>query len=170
MASLVEELLEILSQEKEEYEALYTLSCDKRDAIVEKDISLLENISNNEQEISSKLRGLERKRLDIIKDMSVVLGHDNESLTVSGIIELLDKQPKEKEALRSAKDNLIDAAGRMQFMNEQNKMLLEQAVEMVEFDLNLLKGMRQAPETANYNRNAYNTGDLLPDGGFDFKQ
>ena len=45
-----------------------------------------------------------------------------------------------------------------------------QAMELVEFDMALLKSMRQAPETANYNRQAYNTGELLGSGGFDAKQ
>ena len=48
--------------------------------------------------------------------------------------------------------------------------LLKQALEMVEFDLTLLKSMRQAPETANYDKNAYNTGDILGSSGFDAKQ
>ncbi len=30
--------------------------------------------------------------------------------------------------------------------------------------------MRQAPETANYDKNAYNTGELLGGSGFDAKQ
>lgn len=170
MASLIENLLTNLSEERNGYEKLYELSAEKRSAIVDKNISVLEAVSEKEQNVSSLLRNLEKKRLSIIKDMSVVLGHDNENLTVSRIIELMDKQPEEQQRLIEARDLLVDAAGRMQFMNEQNRMLLEQAMEMVEFDLNLLKGMRQAPETANYNKNAYNTGDLLPDGGFDAKQ
>ena len=58
----------------------------------------------------------------------------------------------------------------MQTLNHQNEALLKQAMEMVEFDLTLLKSMRQAPETANYDKNAYNTGDLLGGSGFDAKQ
>ena len=58
----------------------------------------------------------------------------------------------------------------MQFMNQQNQILLQQALEMVEFDLTLFKSLRQAPETANYDKNAYNTGELLGSGGFDAKQ
>ena len=58
----------------------------------------------------------------------------------------------------------------MEAINEQNEILLNQALEMVEFDLTLLKSMRQAPETANYNKNACNTGDLLGSSGFDAKQ
>lgn len=170
MASLIEDLLETLSKEKDGYERLYNLSLEKRNAIVDRDVSVLENVSDREQDISTDLRNLEKRRLRLIKDMAVVLGHDNEELTVTRIIELLSKQPKEQKQLTEARDLLVDSAGRMQFMNEQNRMLLEQAMDMLEFDLNLFKGMRQAPETANYNRNAYNTGDLLPDGGFDAKQ
>ena len=58
----------------------------------------------------------------------------------------------------------------MEAINEQNEILLNQALEMVEFDLTLLKSMRQAPETANYNKIACNTGDLLGSSGFDAKQ
>ena len=43
---------------------------------------------------------------------------------------------------------------------------------MVEFELGLLQAMKQAPETANYSRGAYNTGDTMGDSrkGFDAKQ
>lgn len=170
MASLIEELIDTLKKEKVGYEKLYELSTKKRSAIVDKDLAFLESVSSDEQEVATVLRNLEKKRLRILKDTAVVLGHDGESITVTGLIDLLVKQPKEQKAIRKAKDALVDAAGRMQFMNEQNRLLLEQAMEMLEFDLNLFKGMRQAPETANYNRKAYNTGDLLPSGGFDAKQ
>ena len=41
---------------------------------------------------------------------------------------------------------------------------------MTEFDITLLKSLRQAPETANYDKNAYNTGAILGSSGFDAKQ
>ncbi len=43
---------------------------------------------------------------------------------------------------------------------------------MVNFDLNLVQAMRTAPETANYNRGAYNTGSVMgnANGYFDAKQ
>ena len=64
----------------------------------------------------------------------------------------------------------VSTGTKMRTANEQNEVLLKTALEMVEFDLTLLKSMRQAPETANYNKRAYNTGDLLGGGGFDAKQ
>ena len=41
---------------------------------------------------------------------------------------------------------------------------------MTEFDITLFKSMRQAPETANYDKSAYNTGTILGSSGFDAKQ
>ncbi len=170
MASLVEELLSVLDEESSKYDELYELSAKKRDSIVHRDLAGLEETGSIENELTGALKNLEKKRIRILKDMSVVLGRDNETLTVTEIILKLEKQPKEQEALTQARDRLVKAATKMQFMNEQNAVLLSQAIEMVEFDLTLFKSMRQAPETANYGKDAYSTGDILPSGGFDAKQ
>ncbi|MCR5396922.1 MAG: flagellar protein FlgN [Lachnospiraceae bacterium] len=170
MASLVEELLDVMGEETQGYEKLYTLSEEKRQAIVHRDLEGMESVVAKENDITSDLKNLENKRAQILKDMSVVLGKDDETLTVTQVILLLSKQPKEHAVLTEARDNLVKAATNMQFLNEQNQILLNQAMEMVEFDLTLFKSMRQAPETANYDKNAYNTGDILPSGGFDAKQ
>lgn len=170
MASLVEELLDVMGEETQGYEKLYTLSEEKRQAIVHRDLEGMESVVAKENDITSDLKNLENKRAQILKDMSVVLGKDDETLTVTQVILLLSKQPKEQAVLTEARDNLVKAATNMQFLNEQNQILLNQAMEMVEFDLTLFKSMRQAPETANYDKNAYNTGDILPSGGFDAKQ
>ena len=79
-------------------------------------------------------------------------------------------QPQVQEKLTTAKNNLIDVATKVQIKNQQNEILLRQAIELTEFDITLFKSMRQAPETANYNKNAYNTGTLLGGSGFDAKQ
>ena len=69
-----------------------------------------------------------------------------------------------------AKAALHATLDEMMKWNTQNQALLKNALEMVEFDLTLFKSLRQAPETANYNKDAYNTGSLLGGGGFDAKQ
>lgn len=170
MASLVDEMLTILSDEKKGYDELVALSTRKRSAIVERSLEELEETTALEQTISSRLKNLESKRVRLLQDMAVVLGHDGETLTVTQVIGLLSKQPEEQRALTKAKDELLRSADEMQLLNQQNEILLQQAMEMVEFDLTLFKSMRQAPETANYNKDAFNTGDILPSGGFDAKQ
>ena len=77
---------------------------------------------------------------------------------------------KEQEELAKLRAKLKETLAEMKNINEQNQTLITQALEMVEFDMALIKSIRQAPETANYNRQAYNTGDILGSGGFDAKQ
>jgi len=170
VASLVEELLDVLQQEKSGYDKLCDYALTKRDSIVHNKLAELESITNAEQEVSSDLKNLENRRTGLLKDMSVVLGKDGQDLTVTSVINLLKSQPKEQEDLTKARDALVASANEMQFRNQQNTILLNQAMEMVEFDLTLYKSLKQAPETANYDRHAENTGDLLGGSGFDAKQ
>lgn len=170
MASLVEELIEVMENEKQGYDEIRAMSNEKREAIVHGDLGSLEKVTAREEDLASNLKNLENKRARILKDMAVVLGKDGQELSVDKLTDLLDGQPQEQERIIAARDALVASAKEMKFWNDQNQILLKQAIEMVEFDLNLYKNMRQAPETANYNRNAYNTGDLLGSSGFDSKQ
>ncbi len=170
MASLMEELLNVMEQENEGYEKLLIFAEEKKQAVIKAQLGDLENITANEQETADILKSLESKRTRILKDMSVVMGKDSEMLTVTQIIEMLDRQPAEQQRLKEARDILVETARRMHVANEQNENLIRQALEMVEYDLTLVKSLKQAPETANYGRNAYSTGDLLGSSGFDAKQ
>ena len=49
---------------------------------------------------------------------------------------------------------------------------LEQALELVGYEINMYQAIKRAPETANYNKGAYNTGMAygVSNKGFDAKQ
>lgn len=170
MASLAEELYSVMCEEKKGYDELYDLSQKKRKAIVKRNLQELQDINTQEETITSRLKNLENRRIKNLTDMSVVMGHDDEILTVTQVIDLLDNQPEEQKHLKDAKRELVNSATRMHQLNEQIQVLLNQALEMTEFDLNFFENMKKAPETANYDKHAYNTGDVLPSGGFDLKQ
>ncbi|MDY3990643.1 MAG: flagellar protein FlgN [Lachnospiraceae bacterium] len=170
MASLAEELYSVMCEEKKGYDELYDLSQKKRKAIVKRNLQELQDINTQEETITSRLKNLENRRIKTLTDMSVVMGHDDEILTVTQVIDLLDNQPEEQKHIKDAKRELVNSATRMHQLNEQIQVLLNQALEMTEFDLNLFENMKKAPETANYDKHAYNTGDVLPSGGFDLKQ
>ena len=91
-------------------------------------------------------------------------------MTVTRLIGYLDKQPDIQSKLTETRDSLLDTADQMQKIYDLNSQLLAQAIEMTEFDITLFKSMRQAPETANYDKSAYNTGTILGSSGFDAKQ
>ncbi len=170
MASLLDDFVEVLEKENGEYERLTELSYEKRQVIIDGNIPALEEITGREQEITSVIKNLEKKRVEVVRDMSIVLSKDPEELTVTNMIAFLNKQPKEQQKLMDLKERLGTTLHKMEDINSQNEKLLRQALEMTEFDLTLFKSLRQAPETANYDKNANNTGVLLGSGGFDAKQ
>lgn len=170
MASLMDNLVEVLEEENAQYEKLTELSQTKKQAIIKADIRLLEEVTAQEQEITSLLKNLDNRRDAVLKDMADVLGKDFEEMTVTRLIGYLDQQPEEQKRLSVIREKILETGEKMHKANKRNEELLKQALEMVEFDLTLFKSMRQAPETANYNRSACNTGDLLGSSGFDAKQ
>lgn len=170
MASLMEDFMSILEAENGEYQRLTELSQKKRQIIIDGDIPALEAITDEEQVVAGRLKNLENKRTEVIGDMSIVLSKEPEELTVTNMIAFLNKQPQEQSKLKELRDRLRDTLQEMADINGQNEVLLQHAMEMVEFDLTLFRSMRQAPTTANYDNRANNTGDLLGSSGFDAKQ
>lgn len=171
MASLIENLISILEQESVEYETLLGLSQKKTPVIVAGDLKQLEQITDEEQLVASRITHLDNKREAVIKDIANVTNKDVESLKLVNIIEMLANRPQESKKLAEVHDKLKTVVGSMQQVNEQNKELIAHSLEMVEFDINLLQAMKAAPETANYNKGAYSAGDVMGagPGGFDAK-
>lgn len=170
MASLVEELINVLEQENEIYIRLSEYAEQKRQILIDADIEALEKLTVLEQDASDELLSRSNKQVSILKDIANVLGKDSSDITVTKLIGYLETQPEYQEKIIVARDNLLKIAGELKQKNNLNEILLNQAMEMTEFDITLFKSMRQAPETANYDRNAYNTGSLLGGSGFDAKQ
>ncbi|MEY8392125.1 flagellar protein FlgN [Lachnospiraceae bacterium 45-W7] len=170
MASLMEDFINVLEQENEEYQRLAALSNEKKQIIIDGDIPALESITSREQEIAGVLKNLEHKREEVVKDMSIVLSKEPEELTITNMIAFLNKQPEEQQKLSNLRERLRETLGELNDINRQNEELLKLAMEMAEFDLTLFRSMRQAPETANYDKRANNTGDLLGNSGFDARQ
>lgn len=171
MASLMESLIEVLDKESSEYEVLLALSQKKTPIIVNGSLEELQKITDEEQEVVSRIGHLDKKRMEITVDIANVLNKDVETLKLANLIEFLGSRPAEQSALARAHDKLQVTLGELKRTNEQNKELLENSLEMVEFEMNLLQAMKTAPETANYNRGAYNSGDIMGvNSGFDTRQ
>ena len=167
MASLVEELVNVLEAEKQIYTTLVGYEERKKDVLIAADVATLEEITTKEQLAGDDLIAYSNTQIQILKDIATVLGRTDGKMTVTRLISLLDTQPKVQEQLTEARDSLLTAANQMKTLSDQNAILIRQAIELNEFDMTLFKSLRQAPETANYDKSAYNTGSLLGGGGFD---
>lgn len=172
MASLMENLIDILNKESSEYESLLELSMKKTPIIVAGDLEGLQKITDEEQIVVSRINHLEKLRIEDIKDIANVLNKDVKTLKLANLIEMLESRPVERQQLADVHDRLQSVVHRVQMINNQNGELINQALEMVQFDMNLLQSMKSAPETADYNRGAYNAGNSMgiSRSGFDAKQ
>lgn len=169
MASLMENLIEVLGQESEEYEGLLALSQKKMRIIAGANLEDLQKITDDEQEVVSRLNRLEKRRIEVAADIANVLNKDVETMKLTNLIEMLSARPAEQAALAAVHDRLKSVVREVQRTNEQNRELLEEALELVNFEMNMLQAYKAAPETANYTRSAYNSGAQMgvDSGGFD---
>ena len=170
MASLMDDLTQVLENETVEYKKLIELSDNLRKALIESDVSTVEQMTAAQEEVSNGIQSLESRRARIMNDIAVVLNKKPEELKVSMLEETLAGQPALQQRLAAVRTELKQTMDELKRINHTNQTLLRQSMELLEFDLNLFRSMRQAPETANYNKSAVNTGDLLGSRGFDAKQ
>ena len=62
MASLMEDLIDVLNKEEEQYQGLIELGKKKREVVIRADIKTLDEITATEQEVASNLQNLAKKR------------------------------------------------------------------------------------------------------------
>lgn len=172
MASLMEDLIDVLTKEHVEYEKLLELSKKKTPIIVKGSVIELQKITDEEQSVVERVSHLEKKRNEVLNDIATVINKDVNSLKIMNLIQLLGKQPVEQKKLSIIYDKLKSTLSDMMIINTNNRELIQQSLEMVEFDMNLIQAMRQAPETADYNKGAYSAGNVMGmnKGSFDAKQ
>ena len=172
MASLMEDLLNTLEKENAEYEKLLQLSMKKTPVIVSADLEQLQQITDEEQEIVSSINRLDKVREDCMRQIAGVINKDVNELTLGMVVDIFKKRPAEHKQLADVYDRLKNTLQQMKRVNEQNRELIQSSLELVQFDMNMLQAMKAAPETANYNRSAYNNGDIIGNGAgrFDAKQ
>ncbi len=172
MASLMENLIEVLGQECDAYDELLALSQKKTQVIASANLENLQKITDDEQEAVGRVTHLDRRRSEVTADIANVLNRDVETLKLSKMIELMSLRPEEQAKLAEAHDRLQSSVRELRRINEQNRELLVNALEMVEFEMNILQASKAAPETANYTKSAYNSGAQMgvASGNFDAKQ
>ena len=172
MASLMENLVDVLDKEGSAYEELLGLSSRKTTVIIKGDLEALAEITDEEQCIIGNIQGLEKQRVEAMTDIANVLNMDVNSLKLTDLIQVLEKRPTEQKNLAMQRDRLAQVADHVRRVNGQNQELLRSSLEMVQFEMNIIQAAKQAPQTANYSRAADTTGECLgyTSGGFDAKQ
>lgn len=157
----MENLISVLDEECAEYENLLKLTIAKTPVIVSEKLDELAKISDEEQMQLSKISALDKKREEVIADIANVLNKDVSTLKLKKLIKMMAGRPSEQKALAASYDRLTSTAKHVALINARNNELIQSALDMVHFNMNMIQSAKAAPESANYNRGAYNTGDSL---------
>ena len=170
MASLIDTLIDVLDKENTQYERLLDLSNTKTAAIVNGDVDKLQEILGQEQQSIDIINRLDAKREENVKDICNVLNLPEKGIRIEDIVQMLSKQPKEQSALEEVHLKLKRTLDQLMRVNDNNKALLQESMDMIEFEINLAKNAMVAPQTGNYSKGAYEQSRYDSIGGFDAKQ
>ncbi|HWT73666.1 MAG TPA: flagellar protein FlgN [Mobilitalea sp.] len=154
MASLIDELIGILEQEYQVYKLLIPISEEKTQVIVKNDLMSLQEITNKEQLAVDKINALEHKREAAMVNIKTVINRNSGEFTLKTLIGLMEKQPKEQKVLSILHDNLKGTIQRLVEVNNRNKSLIQQSLEMIEFNMNFIQSTRMSPGNNTYTKGA----------------
>nr|MDA3847545.1 flagellar export chaperone FlgN [Vallitaleaceae bacterium] len=94
MASLIENLIEVLEAETGCYQQLHDMADNKKDVIISGDVPSLQEITKVEQALAGHILRLEKKRQENLDDICIVTNKKKEDMTVAGIGDILKGEEK----------------------------------------------------------------------------
>lgn len=142
MAGLIYDLMNVLEDEVLLYNNLLEISRKKTDIIVAGDVNALHELTKYEQEVIAKNLKLEKQRESIIGDIALVLNEKKENLTVTRLIQRLGNLEKDRDRLKELQIKIKDVLTKLKQSNDQNKVLLEQSMEMINYTMNAIQSTR----------------------------
>ncbi|OON95701.1 MAG: hypothetical protein ATN36_00925 [Epulopiscium sp. Nele67-Bin005] len=173
MAGIIFNLSDVLTDQIECYEGLYTLSTYKKTAIVNKDLDLLKEVTAREEEFLGRINILNQQRESILKDIALVSALDYKTITITTLVKKIGESKDISIKLLAQRDELHQVLDKVKAQNNQNKQLLAQSMEFVEYNLNAITSTQFEGMTPNYSKpkgfgNSYGGDDSI--SLFDFKQ
>lgn len=171
MASLMEDMIQTLDAEEKAYRSLIPVEQEKTRAVIANDLDALQKVSVQERELMDQTSALEVKREQIARDIATVLGKDPNTVTLEQIADALKNQPKDQKRLREVHDRLRATVKHLQEINNQNRVLIKESMEMVEYNMNVIRSTRMSSGSSNYASDASEVAGMAPQHGvFDAKQ
>lgn len=158
----MEELMETLIAEERLYAELIPVEEAKTRAIVGNDLDEMQSITDKEREMVDRTTALEAKREEVAVNIATVLGKNPKTITLEEIEDSLKKQPEDRKKLQAIHDKLRGTVHRLRDVNEQNKELLQESMDMVEFNMNVMRSAQMTSGSSNYGSNAAEVNGMAP--------
>ena len=153
MASIIENLITELNDEYALYEQLLQVSMEKTGAIV----------SNNLDRLSETTE-MEHRRRETMTNVSNILGKRPDDVKVMDVVTFLEGQPEFHDPLLAINEKLAKLARKVREVNGHNQNLIQDALEMIEYNINLMQNLNRAPETAEYSKEMFKSNAAYAGG------
>ena len=142
---LVVRLIEIINAEIRSFNQLLELLQAEQGTIVDDDVEEIEASVAQQQEISGEAQMLEAERIQVAEEMSRCLGLEPESLSLSRLIRVLERN--QGEELASMRGVLLDLNAKIRKANENNAFLIRQSMRYTDRCLDILTGQPVSQRT-----------------------
>lgn len=146
-------LIEVLNKEASLYEEILALSKNKKDIIVNGNVSELESITKLEQSMILRLGKLENEREDLASRLADELGFGTTEITLKA---LSSRLPKEQAIeMDSCCKKLSAVLNELKETNSLNSKLIKNSLDYINFSINILSSV--GPSDNNY----VNSGEAI---------
>lgn len=152
LTEIADNLARLLDKEAEIYEKLLEISERKTKIIVESKVAELESIVKEEQDHIAEIAKLEEERESLVQSAAESTGKDAKELNITELVSMLPDDEAAK--LKNSSRNISMILNNLKNINEINGKLIKNALEYINFSINLLSG--SSVSVSNYE----NTGDL----------
>ncbi|MEC9487922.1 MAG: flagellar protein FlgN [Halanaerobium sp.] len=135
---LLERLLSVLEEEVAFYREMSQIAQRKQEMIVENQVEDLLEIVDEEMEKAEGLDGLEEERVEIFQQLM------GDGSTLSDLIKYLGLSGEKlwEDRFSEIREELLELLFELQSQNERNKVLVEEALTLNQFTMNILRQVR----------------------------
>jgi flagellar biosynthesis/type III secretory pathway chaperone len=138
-------LVELLEKETDIYSAYLELALRKKKALIDNDIEILDQITDEEKSLSTRVLAIEAARTEYLRDQGFAT-----SITLT---ELLPKlQPQDREQVETTANNLREVLTKCKKFNDNNMALLKQSSNYINHMIKVFSANLSGGTAATYSR------------------
>jgi flagellar biosynthesis/type III secretory pathway chaperone len=144
----IDNLIKVLDYENKLYKKVLKIAEEKTGIIINGGLENLQETIGKEQRLISELNQLTVVREQILQQIGKSIGKDARLLAVTDFIDILPEEHAKR--LYTVRDKLKNTIFSLAAKNELNQKLIRNALEYVDFSLNLLS--QPVPQATQYGR------------------
>ncbi|WP_010278719.1 flagellar protein FlgN [Paenibacillus senegalensis] len=139
----IPQLINILDQLTEVHHQLLESGEQKKQAIIDNDVKQINQLVTAEGKRIKQVADLEQERIELCKQFLIAKGYrPSLRITVAELSKLIFNAD-EKKALLDAQHRLVDVMQQVKLVNESNQQLIKQALQFIEFSIDVMAGPGQ---------------------------